>query len=77
MTFMWFDHFLVNIKVSLKKPCISTKPISHYKYKSIDKDVFLADLKTTCLELDPPEDLDQIVDLYNSTLIDLVKNMHL
>ena len=39
VTSMLSDHFLVNIEVSFKK-----LPVSYHKYKSIDKDVFLADL---------------------------------
>ena len=68
---MLSDHFLANIEVSLKKLPVSTKVFSYLKYKSIDKAVFLADLKTTYFVLDPPE--DQMVDLYNSTLMDLAE----
>ena len=62
-----------NTEVSLKKLPVSTKTISFYRYKLIDEDVFLADLKTTFLVLDPPEYLFQMVDLYNSTLMDLIE----
>ena len=73
VTSMLSDHFLVNIEVSVNKSPVSTKTVSYCKYQSIDKDIFLADLKATRLILDLPEDLDQMVDLYNSTLLDLVE----
>ena len=60
MTSMLFDHFLVNSEVSLKKLPVSTKTVSYSKYKSIDKYVFIADLKTTCLVLDPPTDITSV-----------------
>ena len=65
MIYVLSDNSLVNLEVSLKK-----LPV-----KSTYKDVFLAELKTTCLVLDPPEELDQIVDLYNSTLMDLIEKL--
>jgi len=34
----------------------------------IDKDTFLADLRVSSLVLDPPKDVDQLVDLYDRTL---------
>jgi len=58
------DHFLVNINVSLHKQSVSAKVISYRKYKSIDKEAFLADLLVSSLVLDPPDDVDQLVDLW-------------
>ena len=58
------DHFLVNINVSLHKQSVSAKVISYRKYKSIDKESFLADLLVSSLVLDPPDDVDQLVDLW-------------
>ena len=53
---MLSDYFLVSNEASLKKPPVSTKTVSYHKYKSTDKDVFFADLKTTCLVLGLPAD---------------------
>jgi len=69
---MLSDHFLVNIDVSLQKPSVPTKTMSYRKYRSIDKDAFANDLRASHLIIDPPNDLDQLVDLYNNTLIDLI-----
>jgi len=51
---MLSNHFLTNINVS-----VSAKVISYRKYKSIDKDAFLANLQVSSLVLDPPDDVDQ------------------
>ena len=48
MTSMPSDHYLVDIEVSLNKPPVSTKSVPYYKYKLIDKDVFLEDTVNAC-----------------------------
>ena len=67
---MLSDHSLVNINVSLQS--VSTKVISYSKYKSIDQDAFLANLRVFSLVLDPLDDVDHLVNLYNNTLRDIV-----
>ena len=67
MSSMLSDHFLININVSLKKQSILTKVISYRRYKS-----FLADLEVSSLVLDSLDDVDHLVDLYDSTLRDIV-----
>ena len=62
MSSMLSDHFLVNINVSLQKQSVSAKVISCRRHKSIDKD-----LRVSSLVLDPPDDVDHLVDLYDST----------
>ncbi|KAK2138836.1 hypothetical protein LSH36_2340g00003, partial [Paralvinella palmiformis] len=69
---MLSDHFLVDINVSLQKQSVSAKDISYRRYKSIDKEAFLADLRVSSLVLDPPDDVDHLVDLYDNTLRDIV-----
>ncbi|KAK2151927.1 hypothetical protein LSH36_345g00012 [Paralvinella palmiformis] len=69
---MLSDHFLVNINLSLQKQSVSAKVISYRRYKSIDKESFLADLRVSSLVLDPPDDVDHLVDLYDNTLRDIV-----
>ena len=49
---MLSDHSLVNINVSLQKQSVSAKVISYRRYKSIDKEDFLADLRVSSLVLD-------------------------
>jgi len=62
------DHFLVNISVSLQKQPISSKVILYRRYKSFDKEAFLADLRVSSLVLDPPDDVDHLVNLYDMHL---------
>ena len=66
------DHFLFNINLSLQKQSDSAKVILYRRYKSIDKEAFLADLRVSFLVLDSPDDVDHLVDLYDSTLRDIV-----
>ena len=66
MSSMLSANFLVNINVSLQKQSVSAKVISYRRYKSIDKEAFLADLWVSSLALDSPDDADHLVDLYDS-----------
>ena len=72
MFFMLSDHFLVDINVSLQKQSVSAKVIFCRKYMSIHKKAFLADLRVYYLVLDPADDVDHLVDLYNSTSRNIV-----
>jgi len=51
---------------------ISAKVISYINFKSIEIEPFLADLRVSSLVMDPPDDVDYLVDLYDSTLGDIV-----
>jgi hypothetical protein len=65
---MLSDHFLIDILVSLEKPSLSAKAFSYRKFRQMDKSAFKADLRDSSLVLDPPADLDQLVNLYDYTL---------
>jgi len=65
---MLSDNFLININVTLQEQSVSAKFITHSKYGSIDKEAFLADLRVSLLILDTQDDVDHLVDLYDSTL---------
>ena len=67
---MLCDQFLIDILVSLEKPSLSAKAVS---YRQMDKSAFKADLRDSSLVLDPPADLDQLVNLYDYTLRALVE----
>jgi len=69
---MLSDNFLNNMNVSLQKQSVSAKVISYRRYKSIDMEAFLAHLRVSSLVLDSPGDVDHLVDLYDSTLRDIV-----
>ena len=70
VSFMLSDHFLISINVPLQKQLVSTKVISYREYNSIDKEVYLADLRASSLVLDPPH--DHQVHLNDSTLRDII-----
>ena len=72
MSSMLSDHFLVNINVYVQNQSVSAQIISYRRYKSIDKEAFLADLRVVSLVLDSPDDVDHLVDIYDSTLRDIV-----
>ena len=55
---MLCDHFLVNINVSSQKQSVPVKFIPSRRYKSINKEAFLADLRVSSLVLGPPDDVD-------------------
>jgi hypothetical protein len=70
---MLSDHFLNDIVVSLEKPSLSAKAVSYRQFRQMDKGAFKADLRDSCLMLDPSADLDQLVNLYDYTLTALVE----
>ena len=72
MTSMLSDHFLININVYLQKQSVSAKIISYRGYKSIDNEAFLADLRVSSVLLDTPDYVDHLVDIYDSTLRDII-----
>ena len=53
---MLSDHVLININVSLQTQSVSAKVILFRKYKAID-------LRISSLVLDPPDDVEHLVDL--------------
>ena len=63
---------LLIINVSLQKQSVSAKVISYRRYKSIDKEAFLADRRVSSLVLDSQDDVAHLVELYDSTLRDIV-----
>ena len=69
---MWSDHLLININLSLQKQSASAKDSSYRRYKSIDKDALLADLRFSSFGIGSPDDVDHLLDLYNRILRDIV-----
>ena len=72
MSSMLSDHFFININVSLHKQSVSARVISYRKYKSIAKEIFLADFWFSSFVLDTLDDVDHQVDLYDRILRDIV-----
>ena len=75
VSFKLSDHFPINTEMSLQWPFSPATSVSYRSFTLIDINAFLLDLKETQLLLDPPNDLDQLVDLHNNTLRGL-KNKH-
>ena len=72
MSSMLSGHFFVNIIVTSLKQSVSAKVILYRRYKSIDKEAVLADRQVSSLVLDPSDDVDDLMDLYDITLRDIV-----
>jgi len=63
------DHFVVHCDISIAKPSFERKEIKFRKLKTIDTEMFCDELANSPLLLHPPDDLHQLVALYNSTLV--------
>jgi hypothetical protein len=66
------DHFLVVCETSLIKPSSKRKKMKTRNLKKIDMDGFCSDLSDSELVKHPPDDVEQLVSLYNSTLSSLL-----
>ena len=62
------DHSSVHFDLSLAKPPLPTKEISYRKIKSIDMDEFKLDIVNSGLPDLEGDDVDALVETYNSTL---------
>ena len=62
------DHFVVNGTLSMEKPLFTKKPIIYRSYKNFDIDLFISDIRGSSLISDPPNELHDLVTLYDSEL---------
>lgn len=62
------DHFVVHCDILITKPSFERKEIEVCKLKTIDTTMICDELFNSSLLLHPPEDLHQLVFLYNSVL---------
>ena len=62
------DHFVVHCDILITKPSFERKEIEFRKLKTIDIKMICDELFNSSLLLHPPEDLHQLVSLYNSVL---------
>ena len=69
------DHFVVHCDILITKPSFERKEIEFRKLKTIDTKMISDELFNSSLLLHPPEDLHQLVSLYNSVLADIL-NKH-
>ena len=67
------DHFALLSVISTQSPPLH--PVVQHSFRRINAiniDDFISDLSTSELLLDPPSELDELVDCYNSTLINIL-----
>ena len=72
------DHTSVHFDIAIKKPPLQTKSISYRKTKAVDIDCFKHELASSALcyneprEHSVPEELDRLVNIYNTTLTSMI-----
>ena len=69
---LFSDHFSVLCDLNMAKPSLSTKQVSYRKLKSIDIDALKSELASSKLFQETLNDLDILVDCYNTTLVELL-----
>ncbi len=62
------DHWSLLYKVCIHKPAPILKTVTFRNVKEVDLDMFRADLSRSKLIVDPPQDLENLVDCYNDCL---------
>lgn len=68
------DHSPITLSLPYRKPNAKKKTITYRKLNDIDMDSFLKDLTASQLCTNPPNDLDQLVEMYNDTLGGLLES---
>ncbi|CAH3020551.1 unnamed protein product, partial [Porites evermanni] len=66
------DHAAVICKLSVAKPPLRIKHAEYRKLKSIDMTKLKEDIRNSQLYQDPPNDLNMLLDCYNTTLRSLL-----
>lgn len=62
------DHAAVICKLSVAKPPLRINHVEYWKLKSIDITKLKEDIRNSQLYKDPPNDLNMLLDCYNTTL---------
>ena len=65
---LFSDHFPVFCQLKSERPPVAVKHLQFSKIKSIDRDQFSEAICSSQLCLEPPDDLDTLVNCYNETL---------
>ncbi|XP_068707911.1 uncharacterized protein [Montipora foliosa] len=65
---LFSDHFPVFCQLKPERPLVTVKHLQFRKIKSIDRDQFSEAICSSQLCLEPPDDLDTLVNCYNETL---------
>ena len=66
------DHAAVICKLRTVRPVTEVKHAEYRKLKGIDRRLFAEDIRNSSLYMDLPEDLDTLVECYNTTLSSLL-----
>ena len=69
------DHAAMMCSLRTRRPVVELKHAEYRKLKSIDTALFAEDIRNSTLYKDPPDDLDKLVNCYNTTLSSLL-NKH-
>jgi 23S rRNA G2069 N7-methylase RlmK/C1962 C5-methylase RlmI len=69
------DHLAMKFTLSVDKPAPLTKTVQYRKYKALDMVSFKKDLASSELFTNPQEDVDDLLNQYNSVLTDTI-NKH-
>ena len=69
------DHFLLTIGTDLSRPRVPRKVVKCRNIKGIDRSLFRADIAQSPLVIGSPDGVDDLLDLYNATLLGLL-NKH-
>ncbi|KAL9959876.1 hypothetical protein ACROYT_G033246 [Oculina patagonica] len=70
--YLFSDHITVICDLIIKKPSFTVKEISYRKIKGIDIELFSHDVRSSALIQDSPDNLDDLVNLYNTTLSEIL-----
>ena len=65
------DHFLLTVATDLSRPRVARKVVTCRNVRAIDRPQFRGDLAQSPLVTNSPEDVDDLADLYHSTLLQL------
>ena len=66
------DHFLLTIGTDLSRPRVPRKVVKCRNVKGIDRSLFRADIAQSPLVIGSPDGVDDLLDLYNATLLGLL-----
>ena len=68
------DHSLIRVIFDAASVHVSTQnaPVTRCQWHSFDQDDFISELQQSPLELDPPSDVNKLVECYDTTLTELL-----
>lgn len=70
---MMSDHFLVQLELDMSRSRVPRVTLKRRNIKAINRDQFRDDLANSSLVTDPPDDIEDLVNLYNKVLTELLE----